>query len=77
MNELVMFIPTAVSILVLGLFIAYQIRSSSREVREQSMVIKQQTDRLIVEGNKRLEAGMAESHKILKEIGLTNRQIFD
>ncbi len=43
--------------------IGYMIHVSSANVREQAMLMKQQTDRLISEGNKRLEMSISEASR--------------
>ncbi len=63
MNDVVSIIGMA----IVGLaVIGYMIRSSSLHVRQQSMVMKQQTDRLISEGHRRLEYSLAEGSKRLE-----------
>ena len=74
---------------VVGLaIIGYMIRSSAQEARELGILMKQQTDQLITEGNKRLEMSLAESRRLheenmarsqewMKELGYKTEQIFE
>ena len=74
---------------ILGLtVIGYMSRHSAQEARELSVLMKQQTDKIISEGNKRLEislteanrrheANMSESRKWMRELSIITAQIFD
>jgi len=61
MNDLV-----SISLAIMG----YMVYSSARHTRQLAMLMKQQTDRLIADGNARLE-------RYMQTMGVTVGQIFE